>query len=594
MLYIEPHSRIFGRFWQRAFLALALIFFSFQVVAGEREDFRAAPESATGLQHPAVATGTEFMAVTSHLEATKAGYDILSRGGTAADAAVAVQLVLGLVEPQSSGIGGGGFVLYYDAQKRTVMTLDGRETAPALAGKHLFRGADGKPMEFYDAALGGRAVGVPGTLRLLEKLHKKHGKMPWRDLFSPAVALAETGFEVTPRLSKMVHQDYRRLGRFTDTRLYFFPDGVTPVRPGYFLRNPKYAAVLRKVALEGADAFYSGEIAQDIVKAVREVPENPGLLSMEDLEKYRVRSRSPVCGVYRGYKICSVAEPSSGGLTLLSALGMLEHFNLGELGPDNPKSWHLIAEASRLAFADRNYYMADPDFVETPGKALLDPDYLEKRARMISLEGALQNAQPGTPPGWDAAPQQPDMAPKPPGTTHMCLIDRYGNIVSMTGSIENAFGSRVMTEGFLLNNQLTDFSFEPERDGQPVANRVEGGKRPRSSMAPVIIFDPLGRPFLVIGSAGGSAIIGYVLERIVALIDWDMDVQEALEAPNIIHLGTKIEMEPAAEPLSAGLKQRGHPVEIKELNSGLTAIHIKNGLYTGAADPRREGGGMGR
>lgn len=553
------------------------------------------PESATGYSAKGAVQGRQFMVVTANPEATQVGFDILSRGGTAADAGIAVQLVLGLVEPQSSGIGGGGFALYYDAKTHKLSTLDGRETAPSVAGKLLFRAGDGKPMDFYRAAVGGRAVGVPGIPALLETLHGWYGTLPWRDLFSPAIIMAENGFEVSPRLSTLVKGERSRMSVSTDTKLHFFPDSSTPVQPGYMLRNPKYARTLRTLATEGMDPFYKGVIAEKIVAAVREVPSNPGLMALEDLAGYQVKERPPVCAIYRGYKICSMGEPSSGGLTMLMALGMLEQFDLAALGPDNPQSWHLIGEASRLAFADRNYYIADPDFVKTPGEALLDKAYLKRRAALISPQGPMKTAMPGVPPGWvDAAPTAPDAAIKPPGTSHISIVDSYGNILSMTTSIEDAFGSRVMTEGFLLNNQLTDFAFEPELDGKPVANRVEGGKRPRSSMAPTIVFDPQGRPALVIGSAGGSAIIGYVLERIIAVIDWQMPVQKALDLPNIVNRGSGVELEPTAGALARGLEKIGHPVEEKDLTSGLTAIQLKDGVLEGAADPRREGVAQGR
>ncbi len=551
-----------------------------------------APEPATGFTAKSAVSGRDFMIVTAHPLATKAGYDILKRGGTAADAGIAAQLVLGLVEPQSSGLGGGGFALYFDKARGRLISLDGRETAPATVGKHLFRGSNGQPMKFFDAAVGGRAIGVPGLPALLGKLHEWHGKLPWRDLFSPAIAHAETGFQVTPRLAQMVAKDRSRLRRYTDTRLYFYPDGVTPVQAGYLLRNPDYAETLRGLAINGAQSFYNGPNAQSMIEEIRNLPDAPSAMTMEDLEGYHVKERQPVCGPYRGYRVCSMNEPSSGGLTLLNALGILQHFDLRALGKENVKSWHLIGEASRLAFADRNFYMADPDVVNTPGVRLIDPAYLKARAALISNK-PIQQAMPGKPPGWGGALPAPDTASKPPGTTHISIVDQYGNALSMTTSIENAFGSRVMANGFLLNNQLTDFSFEAEKNGVSVANAVAGGKRPRSSMSPVIVFDPQGEPVLVIGSAGGSAIIGYVLQRIISIIDWDMDIQSALDTPHILHRGSAFEMEEGQTGLKETLEKAGHPVEVKDLNSGLTAIHRIGALYFGAADPRREGMAMG-
>lgn len=575
------------------FLAVAAIALPYQALSAKKAAPKN-PEIATPVKPGSSAIGSRIMVVSAHPEATRVGYEILKSGGSAADAAVAVQLVLGLVEPQSSGIGGGGFALYYDRKTNQVYSFDGREKAPSQAGQYLFRGDDGKPMEFYDAALGGRSVGVPGTVRLLEMLHKKFGVRPWRDLFSPAITLAETGFTVTPRLAAMIDHDAGNLQLFNPSLLYFFPDAATPIGEGGRLVNPPYGRTLRAVAMGGADAFYKGDIAESIAKTVREDIENPGLLSIEDMANYKAIERKSICGKYRGYLVCSVGEPSSGGLTLLAALGILENFNLAAMGVNSPEAWHLISEASRLAFADRNYYMADPDYVQSPGEMLIDPAYLKQRAAMITPGKATAKIMPGTPRAWQKhLPASEPVYPKPPGTTHFCIIDAAGNIVSMTDSVEDSFGSRMMAGGFILNNQLTDFSFVPEVDGKAVANRVEGGKRPRSSMAPVIIFGPDGRPALVIGSAGGSAIIGYVLERIIAVIDWRQDIVSALAAPNVINRGKGIEFEAGASDLAEPLRRFGHPAELSELNSGLTAISINGGMMTGAADPRREGTAMG-
>lgn len=540
------------------------------------------------------AHGSRIMVVTANPEATRVGYEVLKGGGSAADAAVAVQLILGLVEPQSSGIGGGGFALYYEKKTNQVYSFDGRETAPLAAGKYLFRGKDGKPMDFYDAAVGGRAVGVPGTLRLLEMLHTRFGVKPWRDLFSPAINLAETGFIVSPRLAAMIEHDAMKLRNFTPTLLYFFPDADTPVNAGGRLINPPYARVLRGVALKGADAFYKGETAEAIAKAVQEDIENPGLLSPEDMANYKAIERKTICGPYRAYLVCTMGEPSSGGLMLLGALGILQNFNMADLGPSNPLSWHYITEASRLMFADRNYYMADPHFIQSPGMLLIDPAYLRSRAALISNTKAIDKVMPGTPAAWkQRKPAAEPVYPKPPGTTHFTIVDAAGNILSMTDSIEDSFGSRMYVDGFMLNNQLTDFSFAPEVGGIPVANRVEGGKRPRSTMTPVIMFAPDGKPALTIGSAGGSAIMGYVLQRIVAVVDWKQDIASAVAAPNLINRGQKIEFEAGASDLAEPLRKFGHPAELSELNSGLSAIEWKNGLMNGTADPRREGTALG-
>ena len=588
-LQIHPRIYAFGVLISAIFMAVFLCWQSSPVLA---KDKPLAPEIATGIHAKKEVAGAKIMAVTAHPEATKAAYDILKRGGTAADAAVAAQMVLGLVEPQSSGIGGGGFTLYYDAQKKHLITLDGRESAPSTAGKHLFMGEDGKPLKFYDAALSGRSVGTPGLLRMLEKLHKWQGGLSWAELFAPAIKLAEQGFEVSPRLTQMLKEEGKRFDVDTIARVYFYPDVTNPVSAGTLKRNPDYAITLRNIAQNGVQAFYQGPLAQEIVAKVRQ---ERGLLSIEDMAAYEVIERKAVCGDYRGYKICSMGQPSSGGLTLLMALGILEHFDLPRWGPNNPISWHVIAEASRLAFADRNRYMADSDFVQTPDILLLNPAYLKRRAEKINLRKPLLDVSAGVPPGWNTKYRRAsDASLKPPGTSHLSIVDSYGNILSMTSSIENAFGSRMMVGGFLLNNQLTDFSFNPnDENGLPVANRVEGEKRPRSSMSPTIIFDSAGEPFMVIGSAGGSRIIGYVLQRIVSVIDWGIGIQGALNMPNIVHRGKKLEVERSGAKFAVPLKNFGHPIEIGHMNSGLSAIHFKNGYAFGAADPRRDGIAMG-
>jgi len=578
---------IYRHFFQ---ILLVLALFSAGPTAIAKEPL--APEPATGFTAKQSAIGAEIMAVTAHPDATKVAYAILKAGGTAADAGIAAQMVLGLVEPQSSGIGGGGFTLYYDAQKKHLVSLDGRETAPSIAGPHLFTDQDGKPMKFYEAANGGRSVGVPGLLRMLEQLHDWQGRFQWRDLMLPAMQLANDGFVVSERLHKMLLRERNRFDVDAKTKLYFYPDTVNPVSTGSRIRNPAYAQSLQIIAMQGVDSFYNGNIAENIVAKVKENSSRKGLLSIEDMRSYKALERESVCGLYRGYKICSMNEPSSGGLTLLQALGILENFDLAEAGKDNPVSWHIISEASRLAFADRNQYMADPEFVVTPSTALLDPEYLQQRASLISQSEAMTEVRAGEFITGKLSGADPRM--KNTGTTHMSIRDMYGNILSMTTSIENAFGSRLMVDGFLLNNQLTDFSFKPEdKEGKPIANRVEGSKRPRSSMSPTIIFDPSGEPFMVIGSAGGSRIIGYVLQRIIAVIDWDMDLQSATNMPNILHRGNKLEVESTALEYAELLKNLGHAVLVGDMNSGLTGIQFKKGQMIGAADPRRDGLALG-
>jgi gamma-glutamyltranspeptidase/glutathione hydrolase len=584
------------------FLRFFLILLVFMPVSGAYaldENRPLSPEMATETLNKSLldqtVKGNRLMAVTAHPEATMAAYEILKAGGTAADAGIAAQMVLGLVEPQSSGIGGGGFALYYDAKQEQLFTLDGREIAPSLAGNSLFINDDGKPLGFYEAANSGMSVGVPGLLRMLEKLHNWQGKKSWSELFYPAIKLAEKGFEVSPRLHGLLKQEKGRWAPDVKAKIYFYPDTVQPLEVGKEIRNPDYAVTLRNIAQNGVDVFYDGELTKEIVKKVREARTAPGLLSYEDMKNYEAVERRAVCADYRGYKVCSMGQPSSGALTLLMTLGMLEHFDLRKLGAESPVSWHIISEASRLAFADRNQYMADPDYVPTPNTLLLQPEYLKGRASLIKTDKAMMEVTHGMPPRWNPEIMKGvDDRTKNTGTTHITIRDMYGNILSMTTSIENAFGSRLMVGGFLLNNQLTDFSFEPlDEKGEPVANRVEGGKRPRSSMTPTIIFDPNGQPFMVIGSAGGSRIIGYVLQRIIAVIDWDMNLQDALDMPNILHRGKKLEVETDALNFAEPLKNLGHPVLVGGMNSGLTAIQFKNGKIYGAADPRRDGIAMG-
>lgn len=533
----------------------------------------------------------EWMISAANPLAVEAGAGVLAQGGTAADALVAAQTVLGLVEPQSSGLGGGAFLVWYDAGTGELTTLDGRETAPQAATPLLFQ-VDGEPMGFFEAVVGGRSVGVPGTPALLQAAHDRWGKLDWAPLFDPAIALALDGFTVSPRLSGLVVFDVGRLGSHPETKDYFLPGGL-PLMPGAHLENPAYADVLEILATEGAQAFYDGPIADDIVAAVQGA-DNPGLLTAEDMALYRVKERRPVCAEYRVYEVCGMGPPSSGGLTVGQILGMLSHFDLAVLGPDNPESWRLIGDASRLAFADRGRYIADSDFVPVPSKGLLDPAYLADRARLLKGGAALESVEAGEP-AWDHAGLFGDgVSPEQPSTSHISIVDGYGNVASMTTTIENAFGSRVMVRGFLLNNELTDFSFRSVSDGRPVANRVEPGKRPRSSMAPTVVMQD-GKPVLAIGSPGGSRIIGFVAQAIIAWADWGMNVQEAVAMGHGVNrFGTfDVEGGTALEDMAGPLGEMGFKVESRLLNSGLHAIQIGD-VLEGGADPRREGIALGR
>ena len=533
-----------------------------------------------------------WMVSVANPHAAAAGARVLSEGGTAADAMVAVQAVLGLVEPQSSGIGGGAFLVWYDSKSGEITTLDGRETAPLAATPRLFQNENGERLKFWDAVVGGRSVGVPGTPALMEAAHKKWGQNSWNNLFSEAIDLADNGFAVSPRLAALVARDAERLGRFSDTADYFFPN-EQPLVEGHLLTNPAYADLMRRMAKDGAEVIYSGDIARAIIDTVRGAEKNPGVLSLTDLQIYKVKERPAVCAPFRGHQVCGMGPPSSGALTVGQILGLLNQFPPGS--SNDPQTLRLIGDASRLAFADRGRYMADSDFVPMPTQGLLAQDYLSERAKLLNGPDALTEAVPGNPEYSHASLWADDVSLELPSTSHISIVDRFGNALSMTTTIENSFGSRLMTHGFLLNNELTDFSFSSHRNGVPIANRVEPGKRPRSSMSPTIILKD-GRPTLVIGSPGGSRIIGYVAEAIVAHIDWGMNIQAAVSIPHAINrFGTyDLEKGTSLEAMVAPLEELGYKVNLRSLNSGLHAISIgENGLF-GGADPRREGIAIGQ
>ena len=533
-----------------------------------------------------------WMVSVANPHAAAAGARVLSEGGTAADAMVAVQAVLGLVEPQSSGIGGGAFLVWYDSKSGEITTLDGRETAPLAATPRLFQNENGERLKFWDAVVGGRSVGVPGTPALMEAAHKKWGQNSWNSLFSEAIDLADNGFAVSPRLAALVARDAERLGRFSDTADYFFPN-EQPLVEGHLLTNPAYADLMRRMAKDGAEVIYSGDIARAIIDTVRGAEKNPGVLSLTDLQIYKVKERPAVCAPFREYQVCGMGPPSSGALTVGQILGLLNQFTPGS--SNDPQTLRLVGDASRLAFADRGRYMADSDFVPMPTKGLLAQDYLSERAKLLNGPDALTEAVPGNPEYSHASLWADDVSLELPSTSHISIVDRFGNALSMTTTIENSFGSRLMAHGFLLNNELTDFSFSSHRNGVPIANRVEPGKRPRSSMSPTIILKD-GRPTLVIGSPGGSRIIGYVAEAIVAHIDWGMNIQAAVSIPHAINrFGTyDLEKGTSLEAMVAPLEELGYKVNLRSLNSGLHAISIgENGLF-GGADPRREGIAIGQ
>ena len=549
-----------------------------------------APESPSGLRQPDVVEAERFMVATANGYATAAGADALRRGGTAVDAMVAAQFMLNLVEPQSSGIGGGAFLLYWDARNRTLTSLDGRETAPAAADGNLFLEPNGEAMSFEAAVPGGRSVGVPGTLALLERAHRSYGRLPWAELVAPAAELADKGFPVSPRLAGAIAEDAAELARFPATRAYFLDGEGTSRQTGTILRNPEFASTLRTIAQEGSAPLYRGRLGDALVATVRGSPSNPGLMTVEDLAGYRVVERDPVCAPYRAYRVCGMGPPSSGGVALAQILGLLEHFDMAALGP-TVDGYQALLEASKLAFADRNLYLADPDFVRVPVRGLVDPGYLTVRAQQIRLDASMEKAVAGNPPWRQAGLWAPDDSVGRPGTSHLVIVDAEGNAISLTTTIESGFGSHLMVGGFLLNNELTDFSFLPQTDGRPVANRVEGGKRPRSAMAPTIVFDRGGDPALLVGSPGGSQIIGYVAQALVGMLDWGMSPQQAVAAGHVLSRNGPAELEEGtnAADLQTALAARGQKVQVKALNSGLHAIAFVKGKLVSGVDPRREG-----
>jgi gamma-glutamyltranspeptidase/glutathione hydrolase len=566
------------------------------LVAGLPAHAQSAPEAKSVRSDRPPVHAQRFLAVTANPHATDAAYAILKRGGSAVDAAIAAQLVLGLVEPQSSGIGGGAFMLVHDARRSRLTAYDGRETAPAAATPDRFLNPDGTPMAFRDAVATGLAVGVPGVLRMLELAHRRHGRLAWAELFAPAIALAEGGFRVSPRLAALIASDAHLKSDSRASRYFFDAEG-RPLAAGTLLANPAYAATLRAIARGGADAFYRGPIAEDIVATVRRPPSRPGDLSLADLAGYRAIEREPVCGVYRRHRVCGMPPPSSGGTTVLAILGMLEPYDVASMGAASFWSVHFVSEAGRLAYADRNAFVGDPAFVDVPA-GLVDPAYLRERSRAIRATATLGRAAAGEPPVRSArkVAHAPADAAELPSTSHLSIVDARGNAVAMTTSIEDAFGARRMTEGgYLLNNQLTDFSFEPAVGGRPVANRVEPGKRPRSSMAPTIVYDERGRVTFVVGSPGGSAIINYVAKAILAAIDWKLDPQAAVALPNFGSRNGPTELErgtPVAS-LAERLRALGHDVSVMPLVSGAGAILRTRDGWAGGADPRREGTARG-
>ncbi|WP_058050616.1 gamma-glutamyltransferase [Janthinobacterium sp. Ant5-2-1] len=557
-----------------------------------------APEVATAYAEKSGWAAQKFMVAAANPLAADAGYQMLKKGGSAIDAAIATQLVLTLVEPQSSGIGGGAFLLYSTA--KGVQAFDGRETAPAAADEHLFQNADGSPVSRATGVVGGRSVGAPGVLRMLELAHKEHGKLPWATLFGPAIKLAHGGFPVSQRLNGLLNWD-QALKRDPVAAAYFYDKEGKAWPVGHVLKNPELARTLREIARGGADAFYNGRIARDIAAKVASHPTNPGKLTVTDIAGYKAKVREPVCSDYKAWTVCGMPPPSSGGIAIAQMLGILEVKDIRPYAPVDgvldAQAIHLFSEAGRLAYADRNRYVADTDFVPLPGNgvaSMLDKTYLAQRASLIG-EKSMGRALPGTPPGMQVAWGM-DNALQRPSTSHLVAVDAFGAGLSMTTSVEDAFGSRQMVDGFLLNNQLTDFSFDSRDADGPIANRVEAGKRPRSAMSPTLVFEKgTHKLVLATGSPGGSSIINYVAKVLVGTMDWGLNVQQAISLPNFGSRNGPTELEKGRAPAAQveALQAMGHEVRVIEQNSGLQGIMRLNAhgkdFWFGGADPRREG-----
>lgn len=563
-----------------------------------QDTLQAAPEAATGYRDKTAWPAKNYMVAAANPLAVDAGYRILRQGGSAVDAAIATQMVLTLVEPQSSGIGGGAFLVHYDGKQ--TQAFDGRETAPARADERLFQRPDGKRLSRSEGIVGGRSVGAPGVLRMLEMAHRQHGRLAWKALFEPAIRLSENGFAVSHRLNALLSRD-PHLRKDPVAASYFYDPAGRPWPVGHMLKNPALARTLRDIAEGGADVFYTGRIARDIAAKVATHPTNPGLLTASDIANYRPKLRAPVCSDYRAYTVCGMPPPSSGGIAVAQMLGMFETMNMKALAPANgvpgTEAVHVFSEVGRLAYADRNRYAADTDFVPLPGRglpSLIDKSYLAQRAALVGKR-SMGQAPAGKPPGMDVA-WGTDNAIETPSTSHVAVVDGYGMGLAMTTTIEDVFGSRQMVGGFLLNNQLTDFSFDAVDANGPIANRVEPGKRPRSAMSPTVVFDKkTGKLVLTVGSPGGPAIINYVAKVLVGTLDWGLNVQQAISLPNFGSRNGPTELEAGRFPVQTvqELEARGHKVRISEQTSGLHGIQRVNvhgvPLWFGGADPRREG-----
>lgn len=557
-----------------------------------------APEPGSAHAAKALVTAQHHMVVAANPLAVEAGREMLRRGGTAVDAAIATQLVLGLVEPQSSGLGGGSFMVLAEPGGH-ITTYDGREMAGAGVTPTLFLGVDGQPLKFFDALKKGRAVGVPGLVAMMAQAHAAHGKLPWADLFAPAIRLAEAGVPAQPRMVEVLTEWRKFLADNPDLVRTYYNDGAGPPSLGQVLPMKEQAITLRLLAQAGPEAFYRGPIAKAITDRVAAAagPDGPPVITMADFAAYRAVEREGVCIAYRVWRVCGMGPPSAGGVAVLQILGMLSSHDMADLGKDSPEAWHLLMEASRRAHADREAWIGDPDHVSVPTSGLLDRRYIADRGASINpAQASAGKVAPGTPPTRHGALHYGQgMGPDMPSTTHLSIVDDAGRMVSMTSSVEFAFGSGLIAGGMVLNNELTDFSFIPVQDGGTVANAPGPGRRPRSSMSPMVVFDAEGRPVVAVGSPGGSAIIGYVAQALVAMLDWNLDPQQAINLPILLNRNgaTQVEAVPAADALASALTAMGHQVKRETINSGLHAIRWSPDGWQGGADPRRDGVALG-
>ena len=548
------------------------------------------PEPSSQFTNKRMVFARQQMVVSANPYISEAGNMILAQGGNAVDAAIATALMVSLVEPQSGGIGGGGFILYLNPKENILTSIDARETSSNTTKENQYLDSNDKPLNYGQAVFLGTSVGVPSLLKGLALLHQKYGTLEWKKLFLPTIRLAKEGFIISPRLHTLIVKDPFLL-KNTNASKYFFDKDLNPFPIGYLLKNPELAKVLEEVSIHGVEKFYEGEIAKDITRAVNQHP-TPGGLNGDDLKQYQAVERKVVCGPYRSWKICGMAPPSSGGITLISMLGILQNFPLSQI--DEIDYLHYLSEAGRLAYADRDMYIADPDFINIPIDSLINPQYTKERSHLISIKKSMAKAKPGD---FNQLPVQlgSDSNSELPATSHISIVDKNGQAVSMTISVASAFGSRIMTNGFFLNNEMTDFSFMAKENQQLIANRIEPTKRPRSSMSPTFVFDEQQQLVMALGSAGGPSIINYVAKTITGVLDRNLNIQEAIDYPNIgsRNQETELEKESMVEKYAQELQERGHPILIREMNSGTQGIFINRDGLWGGVDGRREGVAVG-